>query len=317
MTHNDHPNQGHNHTHGGNKKALIISFILTTVYMLIEAAGGLITNSLALLSDAGHMLSDSVSLGVAVLAFIIGEKAANYSKTYGYQRFEILAALFNGAALIVIAVYIIFEAYHRFKNPPDVASTGMLIIASVGFLMNVAVAWILMKGDTKQNLNLRAAFFHVLGDLLGSIGAIAAALLIMYLGWGFADPLASVVVAVLVLISGYKVAKEAVHILMEGKPKDIEVNKIIRSLLESNQIASMHDLHIWSITSGKNALSGHVVVKDNMTFPESQQLLREIEEKLLQYNIGHVTIQLEDGDHPHKDSITCQNDGPDESDLVH
>src|SRR5699024_10598788 len=175
-------------------------FIIISVYMVVELAGGIWTNSLALLSDAGHMLSDSISLGVGLLAFTFGEKVANYSKTYGYKRFEILAAVFNGVTLILISIYIFYEAFQRFSNPPEVASTGMLIIASIGLLVNIIVAWMLMKGDTEENLNLRAAFLHVLGDLLGSVGAIVAALLIIFFNWGWADPLASVIVAVLVLI---------------------------------------------------------------------------------------------------------------------
>lgn len=141
--------------------------------MIIEAIGGILTNSLALLADAGHMLSDSISLGVGLLAFILGEKAADYSKTYGYKRFEILAAVFNGVTLVLIAIYIFYEAYQRFTDPPEVASTGMLIIATIGLLVNILVAWILMRGgDTKENLNIRAAFLHVIGDLLGSVGAV-------------------------------------------------------------------------------------------------------------------------------------------------
>ncbi|MFD2629076.1 MULTISPECIES: cation diffusion facilitator family transporter [Oceanobacillus] len=299
---------GHDHTHGANKKALMISFIIITVYMIIEAIGGFITNSLALLSDAGHMLSDSVSLGVGLLAFTLGEKVANYSKTYGYKRFEILAAVFNGVTLILISIYIFYEAYHRFVEPPEVASTGMLIIASIGLLVNILVAWILMRGDTEENLNLRAAFLHVLGDLLGSVGAVTAALLIMFFGWGWADPLASVIVAILVLISGWRVTKDAIHVLMEGTPKSVELDKIIKTMESVKGVLSIHDLHVWSITSGQNALSCHAVVDGNLSVLESQKILRTIEHKLEHQGIGHVTIQMENNDHPHEDSLLCQND---------
>ncbi|MEN1970112.1 cation diffusion facilitator family transporter [Lentibacillus sp. N15] len=300
---------GHNHTHGANKKALMISFIIITVYMIVEAIGGFITNSLALLSDAGHMLSDSISLGVGLLAFTLGEKAANYGKTFGYKRFEILAAVFNGVTLIVIALYIFYEAYHRFTNPPEVASTGMLIVAFIGLLVNILVAWMLMReGDTKENLNLRAAFLHVLGDLLGSVGAIVAALLIMFFGWGWADPLASVVVAILVLISGWRVAKEAVHVLMEGTPKNVDLDDIIQTLENVPGILDIHDLHVWSITSGQNALSCHAVVDGALSVQSSQKMLRTIEQELDQKGIGHVTIQMENNDHPHEDSLMCQYD---------
>ncbi|MCG3419716.1 cation diffusion facilitator family transporter [Oceanobacillus sp. GSFE11] len=286
----------------------MISFIIITVYMIIEAIGGFITNSLALLSDAGHMLSDSVSLGVGLLAFTLGEKVANYSKTYGYKRFEILAAVFNGVTLILISIYIFYEAYHRFVEPPEVASTGMLIIASIGLLVNILVAWILMRGDTEENLNLRAAFLHVLGDLLGSVGAVTAALLIMFFGWGWADPLASVIVAILVLISGWRVTKDAIHVLMEGTPKSVELDKIIKTMESVKGVLSIHDLHVWSITSGQNALSCHAVVDGNLSVLESQKILRTIEHKLEHQGIGHVTIQMENNDHPHEDSLLCQND---------
>ncbi|ESV30686.1 cation transporter, partial [Staphylococcus epidermidis APO27] len=244
----------HNHTHGANKKTLMISFIIITGYMIIEAIGGILTNSLALLADAGHMLSDSISLGVGLLAFILGEKAADYSKTYGYKRFEILAAVFNGVTLVLIAIYIFYEAYQRFTDPPEVASTGMLIIATIGLLVNILVAWILMRGgDTKENLNIRAAFLHVIGDLLGSVGAIIAALMILFFNWGWADPLASVIVAVLVLISGWRVTKDAVHVLMEGTPKNVEIDAVIKTIENIPGVNNMHDLHVWSITSGQNA----------------------------------------------------------------
>ena len=176
----------HNHTHGANKN-LDDQFHNHHRIYDYRSDWGILTNSLALLADAGHMLSDSISLGVGLLAFILGEKAADYSKTYGYKRFEILAAVFNGVTLVLIAIYIFYEAYQRFTDPPEVASTGMLIIATIGLLVNILVAWILMRGgDTKENLNIRAAFLHVIGDLLGSVGAIIAALMILFFNWGWA-----------------------------------------------------------------------------------------------------------------------------------
>jgi cobalt-zinc-cadmium efflux system protein len=297
---------GHDHTHGANKKALWISFIIITGYMIVEAVGGFLTNSLALLSDAGHMLSDSVSLGIGLLAFTLGEKVADYSKTYGYKRFEILAAVFNGVTLVLISLYIFYEAYHRFMEPPEVASTGMLVIASIGLVVNIIVAWILMRGDTEENLNLRAAFLHVLGDLLGSVGAIVAALLILFFDWGWADPVASVVVALLVLISGWRVTKDAVHVLMEGTPKNVDLKDVIAAIERVEGIEKIHDLHVWSITSGQNALSCHAVVSDELTIRESQELLRKIEHELKHKGIGHVTVQLENSDHPHVDSLMCE-----------
>src|SRR5690606_28531695 len=227
----------HDHTHGANKKVLFISFLIITSYMIIEAIGGFLTNSLALLADAGHMLSDSISLAIALIAFKLAEKVANYSKTYGYKRFEIIAAVINGATLIGVALYIFYEAIDRFANPPEVATTGMLIISVIGLLVNILVAWIMMRGgDTEDNLNMRGAYLHVLSDMLGSIGAIAAALLIMFFGWGWADPAASVIVAVLVLRSGYYVTKASLHVLMEGAPQNIVVEDVLQTIKKTEGI---------------------------------------------------------------------------------
>ena len=300
-------NHGHDHTHGANKKVLLISFIIITLYMIVEAIGGFLTNSLALLADAGHMLSDAISLGIALLAFTLGEKAANHSKTYGYKRFEILAAVLNGVTLILIAIYIFYEAIERFQNPPDVASSGMLIIATIGLLVNILVAWIMMRGgDVEENLNMRGAYLHVISDMLGSVGAIVAALLIMFFGWGWADPLASVIVAALVLRSGYFVTKAGLHVLMEGTPQNVNVDDVVQTIQNTKGIKSVHDLHVWSITSGLNALSCHAVVDDQMSIAESERLLHQIEHDLEHQNIHHVTIQLETSAHQHDNSILCK-----------
>ncbi len=227
---------GHNHTEGANKKVLLFSFIIITGYMMIEAIGGFLTNSLALLSDAGHMLSDSISLMVALIAFRLAEKKASHNKTFGYKRFEILAAVINGVALILISLYIIYEAIERFSHPPEVATTGMLTISIIGLIVNVLVAWIMLRGgDTEGNLNIRGAYLHVLSDMLGSVGAILAAVLIIFFGWGWADPLASVIVAILVLRSGYNVTKDAIHVLMEGTPENIDVTDIIHTIKETEE----------------------------------------------------------------------------------
>ncbi|AOC90017.1 Cadmium, cobalt and zinc/H(+)-K(+) antiporter [Bacillus amyloliquefaciens] len=298
---------GHNHTDGSNQKVLLISFIMITGYMIIEAIGGFLTNSLALLSDAGHMLSDSISLMIALIAFKLAEKKASHNKTFGYKRFEILAAVINGAALILISLYIIYEAIKRFSHPPEVATTGMLIISIIGLAVNILVAWIMLNGgDTKNNLNIKGAYLHVISDMLGSVGAILAAILIIFFGWGWADPLASVIVAVLVLRSGYNVTKDAIHVLMEGTPENIDVTDIIHTIEETEGIQNIHDLHIWSITSGLNALSCHAVVDDQLTISESERILRKIEHVLEHKGITHVTVQMETAAHNHDNTILCQ-----------
>ncbi|MCM2676975.1 cation diffusion facilitator family transporter [Shouchella plakortidis] len=288
----NHSHHDHSHSHTSNKKALFISFILITTFMIVEVIGGFWTNSLALLSDAGHMLSDAAALGLSLLAFKIGESSANSNKTFGYRRFEILAAFLNGVTLIAISLYIFWEAANRFVEPPEVASGGMLVIATLGLFINILVAWILMRGgDTKNNLNMRSAFLHVLGDLLGSVGAIAAGLLILFFNWYLADPIASVLVAILVLISGWRVTKDAFHVLMEGKPASVDIVKVKHELLSLEGVKDVHDLHVWSITSDFLSFSCHLVVSDPIN---RDQLLQEAS-YILESNHGlkHVTIQIE------------------------
>ncbi len=259
--------------------------------MIIEVIGGIWTNSLALLSDAGHMLSDAAALGLSFLAIKLGERKATLSKTFGYKRFEIIAASINGITLILISLYIFYEAFHRFFDPPVVQSTGMLTISILGLLVNIIAAWILMSGDKEENLNVRSAFLHVLGDMLGSVGAIIAALLIMFFGWGIADPIASVIVAVLVLISGWRVTKESIHVLMEGTPRQLDLGSIKKALVEINGVEDVHDLHTWSITSELIMLSCHMTISSPNGHDEilhkAQAILHD------SFHIEHSTIQIE------------------------
>ncbi|OLN23195.1 cation transporter [Domibacillus antri] len=287
---------GHSHTHGhhhgsSNKSALKWAFFLIFSYMIVEVIGGLVTNSLALLSDAGHMLSDAAALGLSYIALTFGQRAASNKKTFGYKRFEILAAFINGMTLIAISMYIFFEAYQRLMNPPEVVSTGMLIISSLGLLVNIAAAFILMRGDKDENLNVRSAFLHVMGDMLGSVGAIAAALLIMFFGWNLADPIASIIVAVLIIISGYRVTKDSFHILMEGAPLNLDTQEVKNTLLSLREVKDVHDFHVWSITSDFPALSCHLVVhadvNDQLVLSKAKKLLHD------EYHLHHVTIQID------------------------
>ncbi|MDQ0219919.1 cation transporter [Peribacillus cavernae] len=292
MGHHHGHSHGHSHSHGSeNKKALFWSFLLITAFMVVEVIGGLATNSLALLSDAGHMLSDAVALGLSLFAIKLGERQASRTKTYGYRRFEIIAAAINGVTLIAISLYIFYEAYHRFFNPPEVQSTGMLLISVLGLVVNIVAAWILMKGDKDENLNVKSAFLHVLGDMLGSVGAIAAALLIMFFGWGIADPIASVVVSILVLISGWRVTRESFHVLMEGTPSQIDVQKVKASLQNIPLVKEVHDLHIWSITSELTMLSCHMAItgegNHDVVLLHAQSVLHN------DFGIEHSTIQVE------------------------
>ncbi|MBF0659092.1 cation transporter [Psychrobacter sp. NG25] len=318
----------------GYQRTLLFSFIIITGYMFVEAIGGWLTGSLALLSDAGHMLSDAIALGATLMAFKIGERAATHQKTFGYKRFEILVATVNGATLIIIALMIFYEAIKRFNAPPEIATQGMLIIATIGMLVNILVAWLMHRGsnrgkahghsyeendtkainnttDTKEpvNLNMQSAYLHVLSDLMGSVAAIIAALLMMSFGWVWADAAASIIVAILILFSGYRVVRDSVHILMEGTPTGIALITVEQTLIAHPQVQKVHDLHVWSITSGLNALSCHVVVDGEMNIHESSLLIANLEQRLLTLGIHHATIQVESSSHPqtksHSDALVC------------
>lgn len=297
MSHNhnhdhDHTHShGHSHTHNANRKALTLSFILIAGFMFVEFVGGILTNSLALLSDAGHMLSDAVALGLSLAALIFGQKAATAQKTYGYKRFEILAALLNGIALIVLSIYILYEAISRISSPPEVIGKGMIIISVIGLIINLIVAWILSRGESKENLNVRSAFMHVLGDLLGSVGAIVAAILILLFGWNIADPIASMIVSVLVLYSGWHILKDSVNILMESKPANVNTDEVIVALKSINGVLDIHDLHIWMITQEFTSLTAHLLVeKDSDRDIILEQAIEILVEKT---GIHHITIQTE------------------------
>ncbi|MFF2885427.1 cation diffusion facilitator family transporter [Paenibacillus sp. NPDC057967] len=293
-SHSHSHSHGHGHHHHGpnNKAGLLIALIITSTIMVLEFVGGLVTNSLALLSDSGHMLSDAGALALSLIAMWFAAKPASPNKTYGFYRFEILAALLNGVTLFVIAGFIVAEAIERFQDPPTVASGSMMIIASIGLLANLASAWTLMrKGDIHGNLNVRSAYLHVLGDALGSVGAIIAGLLMMLFNWYIADPIISVIVALLILKSAWGIIKSTVHILMEGTPITIDAERVKEVLLGISGVKDVHDLHIWTITSGLDSLSCHVLIEDSAS---SQLVLQEAVRRIEQeFQIQHTTIQVE------------------------
>ncbi|WP_145420233.1 cation diffusion facilitator family transporter, partial [Staphylococcus hominis] len=289
-----------------NKKILTISFIIIGLFMIVEILGGFIANSLALLSDGLHMFSDTVSLGVALIAFIYAEKNATSTKTFGYKRFEVLAALFNGITLLIISGVIIIEAIRRFFNPIKVQSTEMFIISVIGLIVNIIVAIIMFKsGDTSHNLNMRGAFIHVLGDLLGSLGAIIASILIYVFNFTIADPIASILVSIIILKSAIGISRSSLNILMEGTPSDVNLDKIISTIINHNEIYNVHDYHVWTISNDMNALSCHAVVSETMSVQDCEGLLKKIEHELLHLNIQHMTIQLETAQHDHDTSVLC------------
>lgn len=303
--HHGHDHHGHHHHHGptreGNKAGLTIALTITTGIMLLEFFGGLFTNSLALLSDSGHMLSDASSLALSLVAMWFATRPASPNKTYGFYRFEILAALFNGITLFLIAGFIVYEAYERFLEPPTVASGSMMLIASIGLLANLLSAWALMKkGDVKDNVNLRSAYLHVLGDALGSVGAILAGIVMYFFSWYVADPIISVVVALLILKSAWGIIKHTVHILMEGTPITINQQEVKEALENIPGVINIHDLHIWTITSGLDSLSCHILIEDEY---DSQSILQEAITKIENtFQIQHTTIQIEKSNLQHAET---------------
>lgn len=303
LHHGHSHDHGHTHGKGANKKALLISLCITTTFLIIEVIGGFLTNSLALLSDAGHMLSDSSALFLSLIAMYFASKPPSPAKTYGFYRFEILAALINGVTLVLISLYIFWEAIERLAAPPEVSSLSMMGIAFVGLLANIAAAFVLMRGDYKNNLNMRSAFLHVLGDMLGSVGAIAAGFLMWMFGWYIADPIISIVVGVLIMISAWRVTKESVNVLMEGTPSSIDTQKVSETLGMIAGVTYVHDLHIWTVTSGFDALTVHLEVKDDLpSYPVLQEALHVLRD---QFGITHATVQIENSAVRH-DEMMCQ-----------
>jgi cobalt-zinc-cadmium efflux system protein len=281
----------HDHSPGSSQQRLGIALILTTSYMVVEFVGGILFNSLALLADAGHMLSDVMALGLSWVALQIGKRSATDTHTFGFKRTEILAALFNGVALWAIVGIIFYEAAHRFFTPQVVQGTGMLTVASVGLAVNLIMAALLFR-NRRENLNIKGAFLHVVSDALGSMGAIVAALIIIMSGYYWADPLVSVLIGMLVLYASWGLVKESVRILMEGVPTGVDIREIEEKMVQQEGVCCVYDLHVWSITSNRHALSAHVVLSDEQD--NRKRVLTELNEILQdRFHIDHTTIQLE------------------------
>ncbi len=286
---------GHRHVYRAHeRKKLILTSAITGSVFIIEVIGGIVTNSLALISDAGHMLTHIFALLVSMFALVFAAKPPTLKKTYGFFRLEILAALFNGVALFAITLWIFYEAYHRFIHSETISSGKMLIVALIGLIANIACASILMEGDGehKHSLNVKAAFFHMLGDTLSSVGVIIGAVIIYYTNWFIVDPIISVLLCVLILIWSYKLIMESVDILLEATPKGINIDEVIASLKQIPGVDDAHDIHIWTITSGMYSMSGHIDTKD-MMISETTKLSKEINHVLSEkFKIGHTVIQF-------------------------
>jgi len=285
----------YNHNHAPFRKTvrsrLRLILILTSFFFVVEVLGGLWTHSLALLSDAGHMLSDMFALGLSLFAFWLSSKKPSPTKTYGYYRFEVVAAFINGILLILIALWIFQEAYSRFQHPATVKSMPMFFIAIIGLMINLLGIYLLLKAG-KENLNIKGALFHLMGDAAGSVGAITAAVAISVTGWMLFDPLVSVLIGLLIIYSAWRLLWDVVNILMQGVPPHIDLESIKQAMLSVDGVTGLCDLHIWSLTSQVDSLSAHVVVED---MGRNKEILRKLTRLInKEFGINHVTLQIED-----------------------
>lgn len=288
--------QSHEHHHEDGKsknlRRLSITLGLVLLYMAAEIVGGYFTNSLALLADAGHMLSDAASLGLALFALRIARKPRTPQRTFGYHRTEILAALANGITLVAVGIIIVVEAWHRFSSPQEVDGRTMMWIAGGGLLVNL-IGMMVLHGGRDESLNIRGAWLHVLADTLGSVQAIAAGALIWAFGWNIVDPIASVLIALLVVWSSWSLLRDSVNVLMEATPRHINSDEVREALLSVDGVSGVHDLHIWTITSGFESLSVHVQVVGR----QREDVLRDVRTVSKdRFGIKHSTVQVEEGD---------------------
>ena len=294
--HDDHGHGGHDHAHdlrGTSRRSLIIALALISTYMLAEVVGGILSGSLALIADAGHMLTDAAAILMALIAMWIADRAASVERTFGYQRTEVLAAFFNTIALWLIAGWIVFEAYHRTfgTEDPHVDGLPVLIVGTGGFLINIAAAWVLHR-SSGHSMNVEGAFQHVLADLMGSVGVIVSAILIMAFEWQIADPILSFLIALLILWSSRHLMFTVMNVLLEGAPKHIDVYKLCSDIEDQEGVTLIHDVHVWTITSGSEAFTAHIIVEPGY------QDLASLRSRVLEiahddYGIAHVTVQIE------------------------
>jgi cobalt-zinc-cadmium efflux system protein len=280
----------HDHVSGRSRRALAVALALTATYTVVEVVGGFLTGSLALLADAVHMLSDNVALALALFAVWLGARPATPERTFGYRRAEVLVALANGVTLVALSIWIFYAAFSRLDDPPDVLGGWMLAIAVVGVGVNLASGAILY-GSRAGNLNVEAAFRHVVADVLGSVGVIVAAVVILTTGWLEADPLVSILIGVLVLASSWTILRDSTSILLEAAPRDVDTRAVGARLAGAPGVVDVHDLHIWTITSGFPALSAHVLVRRG---EDCHARRRELELILArEFGIEHSTLQVE------------------------
>jgi len=295
---------GHGHRHGhahdhrsASRRALLVVLGLTLAFTLVEVAGGIFTDSLALLADAGHMVSDAFSIGLALVAVTLAQRPASPRRSFGFQRAEIIAAFVNGIGLVLVSAWIVWEAIRRLDDPPEVLGGWMLVVALAGLAVNATAAAILMRSG-RESLNVEAAFRHVIADLLGSAGVLVAAVVILLTGWYLVDPLVSIAIAILIVASAWGVLRDSTAILMEQTPSDIDADAVARVIIDVPGVTSVHDLHVWRITSGFDALSAHVLVGQG---EDCHALRRDVERAIAnRFGITHTTLQV---DHDAADAL--------------
>ena len=287
----------HSHTHFNDLtqqtiRGLALSLGITLVFVFVEIAAGIFSNSLALLTDAAHNFTDVLALALSWWALRLTSQPANQDKTYGYHRAGILAALANSTTLVVIALGIFYEAYHRFINPPEVQADVLIGVGVVAVVINVVTALLVRRG-AEHDLNIRSAFLHLMGDVLSTVGAVIAGIIIRYTNWNWLDPLVSVLIGFLILWSAWSIVREAIDILMEGTPTDIDMEAMIRDINSVDGVRGVHDLHVWSITRSMRSLSAHLVT-DDLTISEGASIQASVNDVLFhKYNVNHATLQLE------------------------
>ena len=286
----DHGSKGHNHAAGANSRMLAIALGLTTAFLIAELIGSFLFESLALLSDAAHMFTDSAALAIALAAIKIGQRPADDERTYGYRRFEILAAAFNALLLFAVAGYVLWEGIQRFMEPAEVQSTGMLIVASIGLVINI-IAMKLLSAGKDQSLNVKGAYLEVWADMLGSIGVIVGAVVIMLTGWQWVDPLVAIGIGLWVLPRTWILLKDTTQILLEGVPRGMDLAEMRAAIGATPGVAGVHDLHVWSLTSDDHSLSTHVELAEGADFEEVRSAVaKKLHDS---YHIEHATIQVE------------------------
>ncbi len=277
--------------------------MLTFVYMLAEAVGGWLTNSLALIADAGHMLTDVAAMSLTLGAFWFASRPATAKKTFGYYRLEILAAFVNGIALVLLSFWVIYEAIERWSAPPEINGARMMLIAFGGLIVNIIAAKLLHSGH-KHDLNMRGAWLHVMGDLLGSVAAVTAGILIATLGWLWADPVTSILISLIIIFGSWRLISDSVNVLLEGTPRHIDLATVEAVIAGTEGVVGVHDLHVWTISSGIDALSAHISHGESIA--HSDLLVRVRDRLHQQFGIDHLTIQMETMDHEAEAVYVCE-----------